>query len=656
MRRAVAAVGWVVLAAGCEQSRTELVARVDSEVAWGAGRTVQSVTLTVRRGGPNGPLRSARTTALGAGGERRPLPLLVGIVPTDDTDTPVWIEALGCGAPNGCTAATAAVVQRAVVRFAVGQTQEVPLLLASACVGVTCGSDERCGATGRCEPATRATVRPFNGTDAATGMDVGVDRIDAATPDRPVAMDRTVIADSSVDVATMTGDTGMIDIALPVDARMVDLPAVDTPVTCGPLELRCGGACVAALRDPMNCGDCGAVCPAVTGATASCMGGRCGYACDAAHADCDERPSNGCESERATDHANCGTCGRACTDRQECRAGVCVACGGALDWCAGLGCIDTATDRTNCGGCGRVCPTGFVCQGASCVADRCTPASMPPDAGGYRIWLNCPAGCVDTESDTRNCGWCGHVCPPENATCSYGGCRDGICPQGYRLLPAGSFMMGGGDAGPVHRVTFTRPSCIMDHEVTAVEYSNCRDPGCVAPTPSVDCPASVMNWPIEGHDWQPVNCLPWSAADAYCRTQGIRLPTEAEWEYAARGTDGRTYPWGNTPPSIADTPQRLCWNRGAAGSCDWREFTAGASGFHAFHMAGNLAEWVSDWHGGYPSGDQTDPRGPSSGTQRVLRGGSWRESNPSAFTTTSRGSDVPTARSAAYGFRCVWTP
>lgn len=638
-----------MLVAGCEQPRTELVARVESEVAWGAGRTVQSVTLTVRRGGPTGPLRSARTTALGVGGERRPLPLLVGIVPADDTDTPVWIEALGCRAPNGCTVATAAVAQRAVVRFAVGQTEEVTLLLASACVGVTCGGDERCGNTGRCEPATRAVVRPFAGSDAAVVADGAMDagRVDAAR-------DVPIISDLAADI-TPTIDALMVDIPAMDTVPPVDAPTPDTAASCGALELRCDGACVAVLRDPTNCGACGEVCPAVAGATATCMGGRCGYVCDAAHADCDERPSNGCESERATDRANCGACGTACNNTQACTGGVCVLCGTGREWCAGVGCTTLRDNDANCGGCGTVCPVGYVCRGTSCTANICD-AGVPVDAEGSPIWLQCPSGCVDTEHDPRNCGRCGNVCPPENATCYRGGCRDGMCPQGYRLLPAGSFMMGGGDAGPVHRVTFARPSCIMDREVSNVEYSNCTDPLCVRPTPSADCPSSVMNWPPEGHDWQPMNCLPWSAADAYCRSGGIRLPTEAEWEYAARGTDGRTYPWGNTPPSIADMPQRLCWNRGAAGSCDWREFTAGASGFHAFHMAGNLAEWVSDWHGGYPSGDQTDPRGPSSGTQRVLRGGSWRESNPSAFTTTARGSDVPTARNAAYGFRCVWTP
>jgi hypothetical protein len=243
MMRRTAALGWatVTLVGGCEQPRTELVVRLDSEVAWGAGRTVQSITLTVRRGGPTGPLRSTRTTALGMGGERRTLPLSVGILPGDDTDTPVWIEALGCGDPNGCTPSTAVVAQRAVVRFTRGQTEEVTLLLASACVGVVCGSDERCGEGGRCEPATRAMVRPFDGLDAGPVADVGSD---AGGMDRPLVADAPVTdAGSPVD----RNDLGVgADAVVPVDVPVPDVLGADsvavpdtaacTPGTCGPMH------------------------------------------------------------------------------------------------------------------------------------------------------------------------------------------------------------------------------------------------------------------------------------------------------------------------------------------------------------------------------------------------------------------------------------
>jgi hypothetical protein len=171
---------------GCERPRTELVVRVDSEVAWGPEQSVQSVQLTVRRGGSTGPLRSSRVTVLGTESGRQPLPLYVGVIEGDnDTDTPVWIEALGCATPNGCETTTAVVAQRAVVRFVRGQTQEVPLLLASACVRVRCPSDQRCAVTsGECEAATRAQelVRPYAGaSDAGAATDVrrdGGERID----------------------------------------------------------------------------------------------------------------------------------------------------------------------------------------------------------------------------------------------------------------------------------------------------------------------------------------------------------------------------------------------------------------------------------------------------------------------------------------------
>ncbi|MDB4932250.1 MAG: hypothetical protein JWM10_4734, partial [Myxococcaceae bacterium] len=165
--------------------------RVESELEWGPGRTVQSVVLTVRRGGHDGAVRSVRTTALGAPPERQALPLYVGVIPLDgDTDAPLWIEALGCGGPNGCAAAQAVVAQRAIVRFSPGETLELPLLLATACVGAACAVDQRCVEGGRCEVATRAqeAVRPFAGVPTPTGTDAG-------STDAGPGVDGTVPAD-----------------------------------------------------------------------------------------------------------------------------------------------------------------------------------------------------------------------------------------------------------------------------------------------------------------------------------------------------------------------------------------------------------------------------------------------------------------------------
>ena len=278
--------GWaaVALAASCEQPRTELVVRVDSELAWGPGQRVQSVVLVVRRAGASGLIRSARTTVLGAGREQRALPLVVGVIPADDdVETPLWIEALGCGDPRGCREATAVVAQRAVVRFTRGETQKVTLLLASACVGTTCALDERCGIMARCEPATRAQneIVPFAGVDPPrVDVPIEFDALADTESDVVRGTDVAVQADAS---ALEVGTVDVVALPERLDGGVV----VDTPTDLGvtpfdrPTTDIVPGACTEEARRPCytglpatrNVGLCG-------DGFQRCAGGRWGVECN----------------------------------------------------------------------------------------------------------------------------------------------------------------------------------------------------------------------------------------------------------------------------------------------------------------------------------------------------------------------------------------
>jgi iron(II)-dependent oxidoreductase len=152
----------------------------------------------------------------------------------------------------------------------------------------------------------------------------------------------------------------------------------------------------------------------------------------------------------------------------------------------------------------------------------------------------------------------------------------------------------------------------------------------------------------------PVLYVTWSEAAEFCTARGKRLPTEAEWEKAARGTGGNLFPWGRTKPApglavfgqyhVHEIPLVAAVNSGEDGQ----------SPYGVRHMAGNVAEWVQDWFGFdyYSIMPERNPKGPNTGRYKSARGGSWK-SHPNLLRTASRNGAFPDQRSATIGFRCA---
>lgn len=233
-----------------------------------------------------------------------------------------------------------------------------------------------------------------------------------------------------------------------------------------------------------------------------------------------------------------------------------------------------------------------------------------------------------------------------------------------QLVPAGPFTMGSDngmpDEKPVHTVDL--PAFYMDKfEVTNALYKMCVDAGaCREPanTSAGNHPGAYGTYGNPEYDKYPVIWVDWNRANIYCAWRGARLPSEAEWEKAARGIDGRKYPWGETiDHTYANYGNHLPeYYSGVFGkTITVGSYPDGASPYGIEDMAGNVWEWVADWYDVYPGGDVSANSAFGQQAYKVLRGGSW-EDDPNLLRTSFRGGNTPGTAVDFIGFRCARTP
>jgi formylglycine-generating enzyme required for sulfatase activity len=217
-------------------------------------------------------------------------------------------------------------------------------------------------------------------------------------------------------------------------------------------------------------------------------------------------------------------------------------------------------------------------------------------------------------------------------------------------VPRGEFEMGSEPhQEPVHTVALDG-FWLDQTEVANGQYKQCVAAGACEPSLYADSD-------LHSGENQPVIGVSWYDAEAYCEWAGGMLPTEAQWEYAARGSVGSTYPWGEELP---DCDKANAWGEDGActeGVVDVGSYPDGASWCGALDLAGNVWEWVADRHGKYSPDKQTNPTGPESGDYRVIRGSSWLDTmSPSLLRSAIRMRYIPTDSIDTVGFRCAVAP
>jgi formylglycine-generating enzyme required for sulfatase activity/serine/threonine protein kinase len=268
------------------------------------------------------------------------------------------------------------------------------------------------------------------------------------------------------------------------------------------------------------------------------------------------------------------------------------------------------------------------------------------------------------------------------------------CPTGMVMAPGGKFFMGSDDGSfklwqPAHKVTLDT-FCIDITEVTAAAFKSCVDAGkCDRPAAAPDYPkgesiteaeheknraaySEFCNYGKSGREQHPVNCIRWELAAGYCKAQSKRLPTEAEWEYAARGSDGRKFPWGEDPGGSAYMnaagSEFVRWEKahgmkpsntmydaddGFAGTAPVGSFPKGRTKFGADDVIGNVWEWTDDWFETYKAEETVNPKGAPAGDRKAIRGGGFNGGVQTWLNPAFRYHQLATASSHGIGFRCA---
>jgi serine/threonine-protein kinase len=265
----------------------------------------------------------------------------------------------------------------------------------------------------------------------------------------------------------------------------------------------------------------------------------------------------------------------------------------------------------------------------------------------FILLLTLLAGCGPTEESALGDTW---TRPADDAVMVF--------------VPAGEFPMGSTDDDPGAQAE-EKPQHVVSldafwidrTEVTNAQYRRCVE---ASACPAPDC------WEYPGTDGpdQPVVCVTWHEAQAFAQWAGGRLPTEAEWEYVARGPEGFRYPWGNEFDGtrlnycevncVADCESDQEYDDGYAEIAPVGSYATGASWCGALDMAGNVREWVADWYDRdyYGQADLRNPTGPAVGRYRVLRGNSWMHVREQAYSAY-RFKGHPDNTSDNVGFRVV---